>query len=144
MKKNSKRAFLNHSLIAAAVALALGTAAYGQDKITANIPFEFSANGAVHEAGTYDVVKNPSNLVLQLRNAANGQSVHLGIGVPEGGSPSAEARPRLVFQCREDGGCALAQVWIADGRGYSYAVPKAKGPELESRLVVVYAGELAQ
>jgi hypothetical protein len=136
MKKN-----FNRTLILAAAALAFGAAAYGQDKITANIPFTFRASDGAHPAGTYAVISRSGDPVLQLRNEANGHSVNLKIGTPEGGG-SGDARPRLVFHCQDDGGCVLAQVWTANGGGFSYPAPPVIAPKTESAVVVYYNGEV--
>ncbi len=130
----------NRTLILTAAALALSTAVYAQDKITATIPFTFRASDGTHEAGTYAVLSKTGDPVLQLRNEANGHSVNLKIGNPEGGGPG-EARPRLVFHCQDDGGCVLAQVWTANGKGFSYPAPQVKAPKAESAVVVYYNGE---
>ena len=135
MKKNFTR-----TLILTAAALALGTSVYGQDKITATIPFMFRASDGSHPAGTYAVLSKPGDAVLQLRNEASGHSINLPLGNREGGGPG-EARPRLVFHCQDDGGCVLAQVWIANGSGFSYSAPQVKAPKTESAVVVYYNGE---
>jgi len=135
MKKNFSR-----NLILAAAALAFGSAAYGQSKVTATIPFTFRASDGAHPAGTYAVLSKPGDAVLQLRNESNGHSINLPIGNPEGGG-SGEARPRLVFHCQDDGGCVLAQVWTANGKGFSYPAPQVTAPKTESAVVVYYNGE---
>jgi hypothetical protein len=137
MKKN-----LNRTLMLTAFALTFGAAAYGQNKITATIPFNFRASDGAHEAGTYAVISKGGDPVLQLRNESNGHSVNLKIGTPEGGGPG-EARPRLVFHCQDDGGCVLAQVWTGTGKGFSYPAPQVKAPKAESAVVVYYNGESA-
>jgi hypothetical protein len=138
MKKN-----FNRTLILAAAALAFGSAVYGQDKITATIPFTFRASDGAHPAGTYAVISKTGDAVLQLRNEANGQSVNLKVGTPEGGG-LGDARPRLVFHCQNDGGCVLAQVWTANGAGFSYPAPQVTASTPESAVVVYYKGEAKQ
>lgn len=133
MKKN-----LNRTLILAVAGLAFGAAAYGQDKITANIPFAFRTADGLHSAGVYQVVTRENMIVLQLRSP-NGHAVNLPISTPRTSGPG-EARPRFVFNCKDDGGCALAQVWMGDGRGFSYA-PAAKA---ETAVVVYFGGESAR
>ena len=133
MKKN-----LNRSLILTAVTLTLGAAAaYGQNNITANIPFEFHASGAAYAAGTYHLATASENSpVFQLRGDATRNIVNLRIGVPESGSANSAIRSRLVFHCSDAGGCVLAQVWNADGRGWSFPTPRVKASQLESMRVV--------
>jgi hypothetical protein len=138
MKKNFTR-----NLILAATALVFGAAAYGQDKMTATIPFAFRASDGAHPAGTYAVISKTGESILQLRNEANGHSVNLRLGSPEGGG-AGEVRPRLIFHCQDDGGCVLAQVWIANGRGFSYPAPEVAAPRTESAVVVYYNGVAKQ
>lgn len=134
MKKN-----LNRNLILTAVGLALSaTAVYGQERIIGTVPFAFRAADGAHAAGAYSVISDAGSTVLKLRNRADGKAVILGLAAPEKGPPSAEVRPRLIFNCSDDGGCVLAQVWMGNGLGYSYA---AAGPVHEStseNAVAVY------
>lgn len=141
MKKN-----LSRTLVLTAVTLTLGVAAaYGQSNITATIPFEFRTADGAHAAGIYHIVSSGGDPVLRLRSEATGNTVVLPIGSPEGGAAGlGEARPRLVFHCQDDGGCVLAQVWDGNGQGRSYRAPAAKGPKLESAVVVYFNGELAR
>jgi len=134
---------LNRSLMLTAVAVTLGVAAYGQNNITATVPFSFKANGTAQKAGDYSVVANAGATVLHLVNKSTGQSVQLGIGTPEGAA-AGEPRPRLVFHCGDDGGCALAEVWIGDGRGWSYKHALAKGPKYETAVAVYYGAEVSK
>lgn len=129
----------DRTLIWVAASLALGTAVYGQDKITANIPFAFRTADGLHSAGVYDVLTHSGAVVLQLRSP-NGHSVNLPLGIPET-SGIGEDRPRLVFNCKDDGGCSLAQVWTGNGKGWSYSAPVAKS---ETAVVVYYGGEAAK
>lgn len=135
MKKN-----LNRTLLLTAAALTLSAAAaYGQIKITANIPFAFRTGGTMHAAGTYDVIAISSiHKVLALRDESTGKAVMLGLGTPEGGSTVGQSHPRLVFRCGNERGCVLSEVWTNDGYGQSYgARPKSSEPE---HLAVVYLG----
>jgi len=133
MKKN-----LNRTLLLTAAVLTITAAAYAQSISSAAIDFAFRANGASHAAGAYTVTAD-ANGVVALREKATGHTVQLGIGVREGTPNYKQDRPRLVFSCTEDGGCNLSQVWIGDGRGFSFSQPKQRSSGLAS-LRVVYFG----
>ncbi len=133
MKKN-----LNRTLILTAAVLTLGAAAYAQSVSSAAIDFPFHANGTSQASGAYSVIASPNGLVA-LREKATGHTVQLGVGIREGSPNYKQERPRLVFSCTEDGGCNLSQVWIGDGRGFSYSQPKQKSSRLAS-IRVVYFG----
>ncbi|HEY7338995.1 MAG TPA: hypothetical protein VH639_29160 [Bryobacteraceae bacterium] len=125
-----------NSLLITAVGLTLSAAAaYGQNKVAADIPFSFRTAGGMQEAGRYAAI--PANLdgsVLRIQNLDTGKSVLLGIGIPDG---DYNKRPRLVFRCGDKNGCVLAGVWMADGRGWSYNTPKMKAADRE-RVAVIY------
>ena len=129
MKKN-----LNRTLMFAAATLTLGAAAaYGQEKITANIPFEFRTADGVHAAGVYDVLSKAASPVIMLRDEASRNAVNLRIGAPE--SATGETQPRLVFHCFDGAGCVLSQIWTGNGQGWSYAAPEVKGLKYVAKVV---------
>jgi hypothetical protein len=110
-------------------------AAYGQDRLAANVPFPFRTIGGVQPAGQYAVVHDGD--VTKLQNLATGKSAWVGIGVLDGeGQRNA---PRLVFTCGNESGCALTSVRIADGREWRFQAPKLKASE-EARVAVIYLG----
>ena len=140
MKKNFNRALM---LTAAALTLS-AAAAYGQTKVTGEIPFAFRTARGVQPAGVYDLISiSPNREMLALRSVATLKAVPLGIGAPEGSSSarSYEARPRLVFHCSDANGCVLYAAFIDDGRGWSYRAPHVKPSE--ERVAVVYLGRAA-
>jgi hypothetical protein len=94
MKTTSR---LNWSLIAAIGGVLSAAAAYGQTKITAEIPFSFRTAAGVQAAGQYAVI--PAGLVgdvLANQSVETGRTTLLGIGARDSAN---ETRARLVFYC---------------------------------------------
>jgi hypothetical protein len=121
---------LNSLLI---TALALGpVAAYGQDRVVANIPFEFKTVAGVQPAGQYTV--SYEGAAARLRHAA-GKTSLVGIGVPDDANPNKP--PQLVFTCGSESGCALTSVRFGDGRSWKYPQPRLKASE-KSSVAVIY------
>ena len=132
MKRTSR---LNWSLIAAIGGVLGAAAAYGQAKITAEIPFSFRTAAGVQPAGQYAVI--PANLdgdVLAIQSVETGRSTLLGIGTRDSAN---DLRPRLVFHCGSESGCALTGVWMSDGRVWAFQTPKIK-PSAEEHVAIVY------
>jgi hypothetical protein len=124
-----------NSLLTAAGFALIAAAAYGQDRLAANVPFSFRTIAGVQQAGQYAVVHDGD--VTKLENLATRNSTWVGIGVRDGdGQPNA---PRLVFTCGNESGCALTGVRIADGREWRFQAPKLKSSE-EARVAVIYLG----
>jgi len=132
MKRTSR---LNWSRIAVIGGLLSAAAAYGQTKITAEIPFSFRTAAGVQPAGQYAVI--PANLdddVLAIQSIETGRSTLLGMGARDSAN---DTRPRLVFHCGSEGGCALTGVWMSDGRRWAFKTPKIK-PSEQEHVAVVY------
>ena len=110
-------------------------AAYGQNRLVANVPFPFRTIAGVQQAGQYAVVHDGD--ITKLENLATRNATWVGIGVLDGkNQPNA---PRLVFTCGNESGCALTGVRIADGREWRFQAPKLKSSE-EARVAVIYLG----
>ena len=125
---------LNSLLITAAVTLS-AAAAYGQTKITAEIPFSFRTAAGVQPAGQYAVI--PASLdgdVLAIQSVETGRSTLLGMGARDSAN---DTRPRLVFHYGSESGCALTGVWMSDGRRWAFKTPKIK-PSEQEHVAVVY------
>jgi hypothetical protein len=122
---------LNSLLLTAALTLS-AAAAYGQDQVTANIPFPFQTVAGVQAAGQYGI--SQAGYAVKLTNLATGKSSFLGIGAPEGNDGSKP--PQLVFTCGSERGCALTSVRLADGRSWSYKAPRLKPSEV-ARVAVI-------
>lgn len=109
---------LNSRLITAA-GLALSAAgAYGQTKMTANVPFAFNTAGGNQPAGRYAVVPATGHgSVMKLENRETGRSTMIGVGTP---SAEKQHSARLVLVCGSESGCVLTRVVVDDGRAWSY------------------------
>jgi hypothetical protein len=123
---------LNSLLLTAALTLSVA-AAYGQNRVSANIPFSFQTVAGVQPAGQYAV--SQVGEVNKLTNVETGKASLLGIGVPEDNNRSKPAQ--FVFTCGSESGCALTSVQLADGRSWSYKAPRLKPSEVE-HVAVVY------
>jgi hypothetical protein len=112
----------------AATAMFLGTTfgqttAFGQTTLRADVPFAFHVSGGGANAGNY---------AIQLENGLTGKVITvynndshrsaLAITFPLFAKPGAAIHPRLVFRCG-DTGCALSEIWTADG---GYGIPQGK------------------
>jgi len=130
---------LQRSLTAAVLTL-IAAAAYGQsDKLTANIPFAFRAVGSNLPAGHYTIAKmggtGRESGTMELRNLDTGKAVFIPSKVPV--TESKDARPRLVFHCAGEEGCALATLWSGTGGGLEFPTPALTAAQRE-RLETIY------
>jgi len=125
---------LRNTLIAAVLTLA-ASAAFGQDTETiATIPFAFRAVGNDLPAGPYKVVPTAGSPTLRLLNTDTGESVFIHAKAPI--SASKAQRPRLIFQCGGEEGCALATLWSGSDSGLTFATPKLTANQRERRETV--------
>jgi hypothetical protein len=130
-----------NSLLITAAGVVLSTAgAYGQTKITANVPFEFRTAAGVQPAGQYAV--EPNGVAARIVNQDTRKASLLGIGVPEGQYKNAQ--PKLVFQCGSESGCALTHVQMGDGREWKYQAPRLKASETARVAVVLLESKQAE
>jgi len=127
---------LHRTLLLTAAGFALSAAAaYGQNAVTADIPFAFQTMGGHQTAGRYTLAPvNAARSVFSLRNVETGHASLLGFGT--GIDPSGD-RAQIVFRCAGEGGCVLASVSMGDGRAWKYPAPHRKLSEQE-RIAVVY------
>jgi hypothetical protein len=125
---------LNSLLLTAAVTLS-AVAAYGQTKVTANIPFPFRTVAGVQAAGEYAVAPaTQTGSVVKLENVHTGKSTFAGIAAPDNVDDGAA---RLTFRCGEESGCFLTGVTMGDGRTWKINIPRIKSSESE-HVAVVY------
>jgi hypothetical protein len=128
------KSFTNRLAMFAASAVVLGTMAYGQTTMHAEIPFAFRANAAL-PAGNYTV-----NRLTTATNTMRLYNTDTRRGVLVGSLPvdwySAVAKPVLVFACAEQG-CTLREIKTSNGT-YSYPEPRksARGRETVSTIEV--------
>lgn len=119
---------------AACTILLTTNAAYGEQWMTAHIPFPFRAGAtASAPAGDYRIAPNYGNGLTLLHQA--GSQTYFPI-LKQGSVPDwRDSRPRLVFRCGS-AGCALAQIFTGS-EGWQMPTPKLSSAEKE-RLAVVY------
>jgi hypothetical protein len=117
------KSITNRLFLFAATALFLGTTAYGQTPMKADVPFAFRIPGGIVAAGNYVVNLDTlgGSKVLRLYNEDTHKSA-VAIPYAAGGGPQDNNSPRLVFLCSE-AGCDLSEVWTPNG---GYAVQKGR------------------
>jgi hypothetical protein len=122
------------TLMLSTAVLTMGSAAYGQSHLTAEIPFSFRINGTELPAGKYSVDRaNVSTKnVVELNN---GKGVKLALGHTAYGDEDKQAR--LIFSCRDGSGCTLVQAWYDHGFGLEFNKPKPTGADNERMAVVI-------
>ena len=115
----------NRLVMFAASTVVLGTMAYGQPQMKAEIPFAFSAGNATLPPGSYLIYRQSLGAVTKmiLENTASHHSVFaVGAYVDSHTSPS---QPSAVFDC-VNGRCSLRAIRTNNGT-LNYAAPhKAK------------------
>jgi hypothetical protein len=123
MKSMSSRIF-----VFAAFALSLGTFAYGQTNLRADVPFAFAVPGGPAQAGQYTIqFENVAgNKIVHISNRETGRSVLILANRLEGNVNHA-VTPHLAFRCGE-AGCQLSEIWTNAG-GYSIPVSHGRYPE---------------
>ena len=134
---------LNRTLTAALLTL-VATAAYTQTTaLTAKIPFAFRAVGSDLPAGRYMVAPSSrssgDSRTMELRNMDTGKAVFIPAKNPA--LEAKDARPRLVFQCIDEQGCALTSLWSGEGSGIEFSTPPLTAAQRE-RLETIYMEHL--
>jgi len=126
---------LRRALIAALLTLVAGEA-YGQtDGTEAKIPFAFRAVGSDLPAGQYWVGPTSKDWQsIQLKNMDTGKTIFVRARAPI--TESKDPRPRLVFRCGGEEGCALATMWSGKGSGLEFPTPKLTANQRERRETV--------
>ena len=121
------------TLMLSAAALTLGSAAYGQSRMVAEIPFSFRVNGTELPAGSYSV-ERPMNTARDVVQFSNGRDIKVVFGFSA--HAYAQGPARLIFTCRETGECSLVQVWDTYGAGIEFK-SKMTSAEKERLAVIV-------
>jgi hypothetical protein len=122
-EKIKMKTITNRLFVFAATAVFLGTTAFGQTTMRADVPFAFHITGGGVDAGHYDV-RLENGGTGKIVTVHNNDSHRAAVAVTfQLSAKSGEAiHPRLVFRCG-DTGCALSEVWTADG---GYGIPQGK------------------
>jgi hypothetical protein len=133
------KSIANRLFVVVAVALSLGTFAYGQTTLKADVPFAFAVPGGPAQAGQYTVeIKDlAGSKIVQISSNETGRSV---LALPHRlvAPVNGVIAPRLVFRCGEEG-CHLSEIWTLNG-GYSIPAGHGRNPEyLASIPLTVFA-----
>jgi hypothetical protein len=131
----------NRLVLFAAAALSLGTAAYGQNILKADVPFAFRSPTGTVLAGHYTVriVNNGGGNIAQIRDRVTGRGM-VSITNSLYSDGRAAITPRLVFRCAEGAGCQLSEIWTLTG-GFSVPVKHVREPEYLSSIPLAAAGD---
>lgn len=122
------KSITNRFFVFAALALSLGTLAYGQSTLKANVPFAFAAPGGPAGAGQY---------TIKVEDFSDGKFIHIS-SLETGHSVLSQTRrladpingavtPHLLFRCGEEG-CQLSEIWTPAG-GYTVTVSHGRNPQ---------------
>jgi hypothetical protein len=126
----------NRIVVIAAGAIALGTVAYGQTHMTAEIPFAFHTAAGTLPAGTYEFSQSTAagmENIVAIRNAATLHSAFAGHAMYNVYS-KAHGAPVAEFTCVKDS-CTLTALRTWSG-SYEYAAPR-KPKDVEKDLAVI-------
>ena len=124
----------NRLVVFAASAVVLGTMAYGQTNMKAEIPFAFRTANATLRAGTYqikDVSSGGAANTMTLWNTASHRGVYVMSSPLDIDRPS---RPSLVFLCGSQG-CSLSEIRTSRGT-LVYSAPHKAARDKEAVAVV--------
>jgi hypothetical protein len=134
------KSIANRFFLFAAAALSLGTAAYGQNILTANVPFAFRGPAGTTSAGHYKIliVNHGSGYLAEIRDRVTGRGV-ISIASRVDTKTGTPIAPRLVFRCTE-ADCQLSEIWTRD-HGFSVPVKRVHDPEYVASIPLVAAGD---
>jgi hypothetical protein len=133
------KSIANRLTLIAAAALSLGTAAYGENILRANVPFAFRVPAGTASAGRYTVriEHTGGGYLAQVRDSATGRGViSLTYRMYNSGPQVA---PHLVFQCAQTG-CQLSEIWTLTG-GFTVPVKHVREREYVTSVPLVVAGD---
>lgn len=119
----------------------VATVAHSQTgPLTANVPFAFRAVGSDLPAGKYVVAAAATagaGRTMELRSLDTGKVVFLAGKPPS--NETKDSRPRLVFQCVDEEGCALISLWSgAGGAGLEFSNPPLTASQRERRETIYF------
>jgi hypothetical protein len=135
------KSIANRLFLFTAAALSLGTAAYGQNILKADVPFAFRGPSGTATAGHYivRVENNGSGYIAQIQDRGTGRGV-FSLANQLYNKGGAAIAPRLVFRCTEEAGCQLSEIWTRDG-GFGVRVKHVRDPEYVTSIPLVAAGD---
>jgi hypothetical protein len=103
---------VGRQILLAACVVFCSSISWGQQKLIANIPFEFRSPAGHLPAGHYEVVagNDPTRAVTIFRNLDSKRSVLMLSGGRTDSSKAGSDAAKLTFECR-DSDCSLAEIW---------------------------------
>jgi len=110
-------AFANRLIVVAASVLAAGTMAFGQNRMTAEIPFAFNTVAGTQPAGTYEfrsVHTNGTQHLISVQNTATHRNTVAGLPMFDSWHKASGTNPTLEFLCQA-GACSLRAIVTGDG-----------------------------
>jgi hypothetical protein len=113
LRRPKMKTLANRLVMFAASAVVLGTMAYGQTKMKAEIPFAFSTVNATLPAGSYEFSGQSTTNTTRLWNAASHRGV-LAVSAPLDTYRTATGHPSIVFVCGNEG-CSLKEIRTSNG-----------------------------
>jgi hypothetical protein len=124
----------NRIVLFAAAAVVLGSTAYGQTTMKADIPFAFHAANTTLPAGSYTLIRETTSGVVRVQflNAATQRSVLSWAGALD---LYTDGTPRLLFVCGDSGGCSLHQIRSEAGT-VSYPLPRQEAHSTKAALTI--------
>jgi hypothetical protein len=137
------KSIANCLFLFAAAALSLGTAAYGQNTLKADVPFAFRGPAGTAETAGYYIVRvenNGSGYVAQIRDRDTGRGVVSLTNQLYNNKVGAAIAARLVFRCIEGAGCQLSEIWTPNG-GFSVPVKHFRDAEYVTSIPLIAAGD---
>ena len=127
------KTLVNRIVLFTAGAVILGSMAYGQTPMKANIPFAFHAAGTTLPAGNYTVVRQSGGAGIVRISSFEAHRGVLVLGSPVDTYSAGNAA--MVFQCDSDN-CSLSQVRTPEG-SVSYPVHKAARDAEAAKVVSI-------
>jgi hypothetical protein len=131
----------NRFMFITAATLALSvSAAYGQNTMSADVPFSFSVAGKTMPAGHYQVIDRAAQSGSPILAVSNVKSHESAVVVATNRLYAADVKgntaSRLTFACRASG-CYLKEVWKQGNGGVAFRAPKLSPGERE-RMATIY------
>jgi hypothetical protein len=128
---------VNRIAMLAAGAMVLGTMAYGQTEMKAQIPFAFQTATSSYPAGQYTIGRanmTSGYAITTLQKQATMHKEFVSGGLKDTWTVGS---PALLFRCSDGSGCVLTSVRTPDGSiSYSPSSKKARYKD-EAALIVI-------
>jgi hypothetical protein len=126
-------AYLKHSLILAGLTV-VSTLAFAET-LTAKIDFPFRAGSNLYPAAEYEFNVGSLGEASPAVRIKNANVTHIVMPMPTD-SYGSFGKPSLLFQCRQDSGCALQQIRSGRGLQWSFHLPKPSPADAERSAMV--------